>query len=474
VSGLVSPDVPAFWCYAVILVIGAVASYATVNQLLRGLPGPWAFVSTWLLFLAHAALPLALFFLLDYTSALNDTSLFAALVVAFAYQQIFAGGVQGLTMPGQTAALWKPFQSWVNYVADRITTRHKRNRDRFDDNVRSLILGDSSLRNRFTTLVLASSADPAALQTARSTRTKTGDTAADERLDLNLLWRDLRASQTDYGWLLHSRGIVGKWRYWVWLNNGVSQLVLILVLILAIAVVFCLYLWFSTGPEGGNRWHNVVRQYYEWRFTKPNATDRDQWRSEQYLSAELRSLGSKPIETVELAVDRAHRASLRAEKARKALERLPRTSPDRTAEEAAVLHIENEARAAVETSRRSEAAQALVGSLVKELQFARASAAHTSRVLKVLLNTHSYALNTVSIPRLIASLREANDITRLQIRKTLVGLQEADYPKPILKEQLRKWEPKPDETPADIDRVVREWQDWWRAAQVNYPPPPGP
>ena len=121
-----SPDVPAFICYLVVLAVGALVARSNVSRILKLIPGHWRFFKTWLLFAAYLLLPITLFWFLDYTSALHDTSLFAALVVAVAYQQIFSGGVQGISMPGQSSKLWMPFERWTERVKDGVATRNKR------------------------------------------------------------------------------------------------------------------------------------------------------------------------------------------------------------------------------------------------------------------------------------------------------------------------------------------------------------
>src|SRR5712692_6753660 len=162
-SGLSSPDIPAFVCYAIVLLVGMTVARATVNNLLNDYPDRWSFAGTWFLFLAHLVLPVVLFWFLDYTGAIQDTSLFAALLVAAGYQQIFAGAVQGIVMPGQTPALWRPFEAWVKKVSERIATRNKQYRDQFNEIVKTHLAADSARLGKFEELVLERSADPAKL-----------------------------------------------------------------------------------------------------------------------------------------------------------------------------------------------------------------------------------------------------------------------------------------------------------------------
>ncbi len=79
----ISPDLPASVCYLVVFLIALLVARANVNRVLGDYPGHWGMLSNWGLFWAHVALPISLFWFLDYTSALRDTSVFAALIVAF-------------------------------------------------------------------------------------------------------------------------------------------------------------------------------------------------------------------------------------------------------------------------------------------------------------------------------------------------------------------------------------------------------
>jgi hypothetical protein len=105
VAGLTSPDVPALYCYLIVVLVGFFVALGYVNDRLKDYPDHWAFLSTWLLFPAYWAVPAVLFWLLDDTGAVQDTTLFAALVVAFGYRQLFTGGIQGMSLPSQTSGL---------------------------------------------------------------------------------------------------------------------------------------------------------------------------------------------------------------------------------------------------------------------------------------------------------------------------------------------------------------------------------
>jgi len=423
VAGFASPDVPAYVCYAIIVVFGIVVAVGTINRLLEGYPDHWAFASTWGLFAAHAAVPVILFWLLDYTGAIHDTSILAAILVALGYRQIFTGSVQGVTLPGQAAGFWKPFEAWVAAVADRIGTKQKLYLDRFDEKVRFLIFTDPQRMASLETLVLSISQDVPALQTGLAAIPATGNAEADRRRRLDMLWRDLRTSRPrDYGWLLYKRDIVRRWRYWMWLGNGRAKLISGASLVVGLLLLAGLSTWMS-GAEGGiARREASMLRYHQWRFLKPNVTDRDQWRSQEFLAERLHAVGA----------DAGRPAG---------------TAPP---------------------------SDALLSPLLRELRFASIGDRQARSILALVVNGHAPAVDVYVVPELIESLRTASEGVRLQIRNALVAIQKADYPTAKVPDGLSTWEPKKDESAGDIDVRVRDWHVWWEKAQKPASPEKAP
>ena len=463
-AGFASPDVPAYYAYALIIALGVYVAVQTVNARLAGHPDRWAFAGTWWLFVTHVLLPVFLFWFLDYTGVVHDTSLFAAVLVAFGYRQIFAGGIQGIQLPGQASALWKPFDAWVSKVVDRITARNKLYLDRFDDQVRSLIVTDEARRTAFHTLAMARTKDPVALQKAVDVVPRTGDAEADRRRELDVLWRDLRTAEPDlYGWLLYRRGIVQGWRYWMWLKNGRSKLITLAVgigVLVAIAVAFW---WFSSYPAGSDRRHNAAIQYHQWRFLKASATERDRWRSREFFHEMLTALAARPVTPV-AAAEAQHAGAWDAmAKKREELKKVDAGAANRAALEAELAAAEKAWLAAVEEERRSLDAQAILSPLLIELRLPSIPTGQASEILALLVNAHSPNLNHMWIPDLIDSLRTQSEVTRMETRKALVAVQRADYAV-RLPDELEKWEPKKDEAVGDIDQKVKRLQEWWRKA----------
>ena len=128
----VSPDLSAYYCYLLVLFFGLVTAYARVSRLFENFPGAWGTASIWPLLLAYTLIPVLLFWVLDRTNAIHDTSVFAAVLIGLGYRQVITGKT-GLKIPGNISSVWQPFETWANWVAERITMRVQLHTERFTD-----------------------------------------------------------------------------------------------------------------------------------------------------------------------------------------------------------------------------------------------------------------------------------------------------------------------------------------------------
>ncbi len=469
-TGFTSPDVPAYACYLLIALIGILVAVRTINAVLATSEDRWAFVATWGLFLAYVALPILLFWFLDYTGAIHDTALFAAIVVAFGYQQILAGGVQGITMPGQTAALWKPFEAWVNQVSQRISTRNQLYKNRVAEKVKGVTAREPDVLAGFQAVVFATTDDVPALTARVNAARNTNNADVNTRREVDVLWADLRRNRPDlYGWILYRNRIVGPVRYWIWLDKGRAKLMSAGVIVLVVVAVVVLLLWLLGGPATGDRRHDPWLRYYTWRFLKPDTTGRDRWRSREFLTRELSGWGTDPVPSPADAVTQFDRANAELVAARRSAQSVPNGSAERERADTAVAAAAHRVDGAQQLERRANAASVVLPRLLQELRYQDISNSMATDILSLLVECHSPALNAAYVPELIESLRDENAIVRLETRKALVALN-ADYAHVKIRDDIGKWEPKTSDTPADIDQRVREWRAWW--ADTQAPPPP--
>src|SRR5437660_829618 len=108
----VSPDWDTRLCYLVVLLCGLVSARIQLYKRFveAKISGAWLVPNTWLVFGIYVFIPIALFWLMDRTSALTDTSLFAALLIGLAYPAILAGGFGGIRAPGGIEGVFKPIE----------------------------------------------------------------------------------------------------------------------------------------------------------------------------------------------------------------------------------------------------------------------------------------------------------------------------------------------------------------------------
>lgn len=117
-----SPDWDARYCYLIVLGCGILSALVQVQGRLDTLRNKaiyaWSLWTTWLVFGTYLIIPLMLFWLLDRTGALQDTSLFAALLVGLAYPVVLAGG-SSLKPAGGIAGV----VGWLTKAADALVAR---------------------------------------------------------------------------------------------------------------------------------------------------------------------------------------------------------------------------------------------------------------------------------------------------------------------------------------------------------------
>jgi hypothetical protein len=271
----ISPDWNAVYCYLLVFLVGAIVAYSRVTRLFDNYPGAWGTVNIWLLLLAYTAVPLILFWFLDWTNAIHDTSFFAAILVAAGYRQLLAGRMTGIRMPNETNRFWQPFEAWANWLGDRIRDRVQLNSARYTDQVIRSIQADPGKLNELKHLALLRVADPQRVQAdfdSLSTPEAAllwGQEGVIEKQIRNL-YQSLR-TVPDSDLLMRKANIISWPQYlWYareWRSKSKAWLV---VAVAAGALVWMGPLVFSAENRA---------RFYLWRLEKPNATEMDRSRA---------------------------------------------------------------------------------------------------------------------------------------------------------------------------------------------------
>lgn len=281
----ISPDVSAYYCYLLVLAFGLIAAWTRVSALFENYPGALGTVNFWLLLLAYTVIPIVLFWFMDRTNAIHDTSIFAAILIAIGYRQVINGKVAGIRVTGDLGKVWQPFEAWANWVSDRIRTRVQLNTERFTDEVIKWVRQDPKKLEELKKLALLRSTNPPKVQAdfdamdTPETRVLWGVDGVTEK-QIRYLYQLLR-SIPDGVRLMQKAGIITSLQYYWYAQEWKSKS---RALVLAIAVAVATVYFGSQLLTSGN-W----ARYYFWRLQKANTTASDQFRSKEEYTKLLKA-----------------------------------------------------------------------------------------------------------------------------------------------------------------------------------------
>jgi hypothetical protein len=275
----VSPDLPAYYCYLLVLLLGLWTAGTQVSARLANLPGKWIMVNTWFLFFAYTAIPVGLYWLLDRTNAIHDTSLFAAILIGVGYQQILSGSLSSIKVPGDVSSFLKPFAAWADAIAARIRDRIAINDSQFDEKLLSAIVEDPAKFEALKKVVMVHAADAAVLAASLTEIASKQDAlgaAGVYTKQAALLYMTLKqASPRQFQFLLYRSGVISWPSYYWYAEEWRSKVTAIVVAMVLLTTAGTCALELSTPANEAN--------YFVWRLHKGNATDIDLFRAKTML-----------------------------------------------------------------------------------------------------------------------------------------------------------------------------------------------
>lgn len=294
----ISPDLGAHYCYLIVLLFGLVGACLRVSRLFDNQPGAWGTVSIWLLILAYTLVPLLLFWFLDRAGAIHDTSMFAAILVGLSYQQIISGKMAGLRVSGEISKLWQPFESWANWVANRIRDRVVVHTKRFTDYLIHRIQDDDQKLAALKNLALLRSSNPQRVQ-AEFDSVNTADAVSlwgangVREMQIRNLYQAMRAVP-DADQLMLKAGVIDRKEYYWYAKEWRSKLRAVLVtLVLAVGATIGAVRVFS--PDN---WAS----YYFWRLQKADTSVADRFRCKEAYSELLRASPTAEFARIQHAI----------------------------------------------------------------------------------------------------------------------------------------------------------------------------
>jgi len=293
-----SPDLDAAWCYGILAVIAAFSAKRQLAKLLDPLVREsLTTFKGWMLYGAYFFIPIGLFWLLDRTGAIHDTSLFAAVIVGVAYDRILAGEINSLSVPGATGGMWKPFTAWADRVTASIKQRLFRDDQRFTDKVIQGVVRDPAKMTALEELLKSRLSDPAPMLT---------EVAAIDALAPNpkpawVLEKRARClfkyvlSLPDWQYLLMESHITDKLVYYWYVEQWKSKAISLAMILLTLSLSIYVGMRIAQTP-----W---MARYDAWRLVKSNASDQDRARARSRLIARLREDTFRTVVVDELMRD---------------------------------------------------------------------------------------------------------------------------------------------------------------------------
>lgn len=415
----VSPDIEAYYCYAIVFFLGAVTAAIQINRGLGDLAGVWLIPRTWLLFVMYLMVPIGLFWFLDRTGAVTDTSLFAAALIGVGYAGVMSGSNQSIPSTINLSQFWTPFQSYANEVQKSVLQRTKRNEDRLMDSLVSSVIADDSryaplesLAMRFSpdapalrarlaaigaTATPAAAANPAApiAPVTPPAAATNAATAAQQREILEdktrLLFTEL-VKVPDAFYLMKTRNIITEQTYLLDVR-GVRRVVQYIMVAVPV-IIALIVLGLSVEPD-----FNILRaNYYTWRLVKTNATSIEQNRARFNLVALMGD-----------------------------------SAPTRDAATQNIAQVLRQPGLPVE---------------------------RIDLLLQSLLESRNSADGNVRLPRrLVASLRSASVDVRTRINDVLKHLAETTCATKFVEDKV--WKPSDGDATVSLETRIKTWTDYW-------------
>lgn len=282
-----SPDLPAWVCYFVVLFFGTVAAYIQVRRRIGPARGAWTVAATWRLFSLYWILPLVLFWLLDRLGAVADTSFFAAVLVGAGYERIMTSGMNGITAPGEVSSVWQPLLAYADRITAEIRERLQARQDAFERNIAKVVIGNPEYRQALERwmhdIVDVPPALVAAYNAVRADTALPAHTRDLRSIMLQLKMIGLRFNESGR---LRREGVIGYGAFMVtklsqlWRGTrfvlGGYMLVIVLISVGTLAVM-------ESGPGPDEPIDRLRVHYNVWRLGKPGISARDLARTESNI-----------------------------------------------------------------------------------------------------------------------------------------------------------------------------------------------
>jgi hypothetical protein len=279
--GTLSPDIDARFCYLIVMLAGMLTAVREVDSRLARIPGGWNDLGAHRLFAFLWLTPVFIFFLLDHTGAINDTSPVAALVIALTYSAFVAGA--NTALPTQVTGLWSRLLGDVDKLQANAQTRMQSRIFQYARGATRDIASKPARFNRLMALARRLVSDPASLDAGLATIDQQfgGDPTLLSWKRTEFLLRALadvyvaRGLTEEVHDLLRRERLIGFGTYAAFPGEQVGGLVRNLSVLIPAGLIVAIAVLSTT-----DRW-NFERAWLGWRLSKTNATAVDVTRTRE-------------------------------------------------------------------------------------------------------------------------------------------------------------------------------------------------
>ncbi|HZP98686.1 MAG TPA: hypothetical protein VFB13_04050 [Reyranella sp.] len=279
--GTLSPDIDARFCYLIVMLAGMLTAVREVDSRLAHIPGAWNDIGAHRLFGFLWLTPVIIFFLLDHTGAINDTSPVAALVVALTYSAFVAGA--GHSLPRQVTGLWAKLLGDPDRIQANAQARMQARLFQYVRAATRDIASKPARYSKLQTLARRLVADPQALDArmAELDQQYGGDPTLSAWKKTELLLRAIagvyvaRGLTEEVHGLLRREGLIGWGTYASFPGESVGGAWRNLSVLIPAGLIIAIAILSTT-----DRW-NFERAWLGWRLSKTNATSVDLTRTRE-------------------------------------------------------------------------------------------------------------------------------------------------------------------------------------------------
>ena len=392
-------DLPAYVCYAIVLALGLLTAIPAVRDRLESYPGYWQYLRTWLVFAALWLAPFFLFLFLSLTQAIHDTSLFAAVLVGGAYQQVATRGLGGIGGQADPSFLPGLIEKFTSRLAATIAKQHAASSQRAQDGLLNLLATEEPLKKLRRLVMEVSTSLPDVNRRIKALEDLEMEGLDDDTIkevrglrECKILLKEVRSKYEDYGGILRDRKLIG-WLDYQWLFRDFRSRVTAGV-VLIVLILFSILL-FNTAPR-----EVLWPKYHMWRLTKSEVSATDLGRTRGFFVKQVKALG-----------------------------------PD----------------SAVIVGR----------DMVRQLRSATLGPGATDRVVNLLMELREPSWDPVLVPILIDALWNENPDLRARVQNTLLGIRALDYSDSSLDEPTESWGGLESSSAVERERHLRAWTNWW-------------